>query len=284
MTETVIILFIFGASLGSFLNVCAYRIPRGIPVISIRSACPCCHHILHWYELIPLVSFGIQGGLCSACRQRISWRYPLFELAAALTTVLLFLKFGFTWEFPRTATFILLMLTVAISDWESLVVPNKFILVGLVAGLLFVVPKFNSLLWAVFSSVAAVAFLALVRSAGNRIFNRESMGLGDTKLAALVGLFLGLKLFLVSLWIAAFLGTGLLAFAKTTSVLRSSSPPFHGNYQSSILDSQSSIAVAGAGHSDLVPFGSLLAIASSFVIVFADTFQDLLDQWLTLTT
>ena len=141
MFESIIISILVGLSLGSFVNACAYRIPRGITIISVRSFCPNCQIKLSWKELIPVLSFIVQGGRCRSCKETISWRYPIVELVVAIVAVFLFFRYGFTLELLQIAIYFLLMIIIVLIDWEYLIIPNNLILVGIGMGILMFIPS-----------------------------------------------------------------------------------------------------------------------------------------------
>ena len=220
--------FVLGVSIGSFCNVCIYRLPRGLSVMTGRSFCPCCRANLRWFELIPLLSFITIGGKCLRCRSRISFQYPVVEALAGFIVVFGLGDRGFTSDSLALTFFLLSMLVVVFVDWQRLVIPNSLLAYSFVAGIILsaapnlsVSPAlgltiFSSLLSAssiqtvsssLLSSVFCFAVMALILFGGNRLFRKETMGAGDVKLAAVIGLYIGWELFLVALWAAALVGT-----------------------------------------------------------------------------
>ena len=276
--ELIFILAVIGLAFGSFLNVCAYRIPRGVSVISVASSCPHCGRRLGWAELVPLISFAVLRGKCATCGKPISWRYPVYELFAGAATVLFFLKYGPVPEYLLVVSFIMVMSVVAVTDWDRLIIPNRVLIVGAVIGLglnaaLFVDVFVERLI----ASLVSGGIALLVMVAGNWLFKKESMGIGDMKLAALIGLFLDIELFLVSFWLAALLG------------VMCGAAGVRSNRAVGILDGATQTPLASSLRPDsglhsgvLLPFGSFLAAASSVVIAFKGFFLGLIDQWLTL--
>ena len=98
--------FIFGAVVGSFLNVCIFRIPANNSIVKPLSQCPHCHHPIRFYDNIPIISYIILRGKCRDCSGKISWRYPLVELITAVLALLLFMKFGLTLQFSEYFSFL----------------------------------------------------------------------------------------------------------------------------------------------------------------------------------
>ena len=247
MMLSLAIIIVLGLALGSFVNVCAYRIPRGISVVSVPSSCPHCHTRLSWVELIPLLSFALQRGRCASCERKISWRYPISELFAAAALVLLYLKLGASTGFVLSASFILVMAVVAVVDWEFFIIPNRVLIVGGALGLalkgLFDISILTESLVSAFLAIVVAFSLRLV---ANALFRRQSLGMGDVKLAALVGFFLGVKLFFITFWIAAIFGL------------------IYG--------------ITKAKQSRFVPLGSMMGASSYLVLLFHDSMLALFSQ------
>lgn len=202
---------IFGLLIGSFLNVVIYRLPRqmehdwavqcGQALSGSRpnlagpgSQCPECGHPLAWFENIPVLSFILQRGRCRACAVRIPWRYPLVELASAGLALAAVWAFGTTLEAGLVMSFLWTLLVLAAIDARTLLLPDRLTLGLLWAGLLAnalgywgVVPLAD----AVLGAVAGYASLAGVAWGYARLTGREGMGMGDAKLLAALGAWLG---------------------------------------------------------------------------------------------
>jgi leader peptidase (prepilin peptidase)/N-methyltransferase len=251
-----LIVSLLGLSLGSFINACAYRIPRGISVVSPRSFCPGCQTTLRWHEIIPVVSFLVERARCRNCSSRISLIYPVGEILTGALVLLLFLKHGVSLEFVTSTTFALLMVLVAVIDWRHLIIPNKIVVSGLILGLLLKTLPLNTgeLVESAVASLVAGAVTLSVLLLGNWIFRKETMGMGDVKLCFLIGFYLGLQGFLVSLWLAAFSG----AIFGTARII-----------------------VGKFSVENRIPFGSLLAGASILYLLLQIFFQRWIDLWLT---
>ncbi|MEX1140348.1 MAG: prepilin peptidase [Bacteroidota bacterium] len=121
-----------GLALGSFMASCAYRLPRKISLVTVRSFCPNCGHGLLWYELIPLLSFAIQRGRCRSCATRISREYPIIEGVAAVTAIHVVSGSAFQVQGVIGTIFCLLMILIAVIDLEHFVIPNILVVAGLV--------------------------------------------------------------------------------------------------------------------------------------------------------
>jgi leader peptidase (prepilin peptidase) / N-methyltransferase len=218
----------FGLLIGSFLNVCIYRLPRDLSVVRPRSFCVACKRMIAWYDNVPVLSYFLLRGRCRHCAARISARYPIVEL---LTGVLFF---AYVWRLgPDVAAlkFCLygaLLVGLIFADLEARILPDEFTLGGLGAALVLalIVPvndEFSeTLLWIAgahwslpWVSVAEAAVGAAVPSlllwgAGWlywKVRHREGLGLGDVKLIAMVGAFLGFRGALLTLIMGSVLGS-----------------------------------------------------------------------------
>jgi leader peptidase (prepilin peptidase)/N-methyltransferase len=174
-----------GLAVGSFLNVVAARIPLRRSIVSPGSACPKCETSLAWYDNIPLVSYAVLRGRCRHCGVSISWRYPAVEAATAVLVACCALKFGFTWDFLVAAAFCAVLVAISATDLERRIIPNRIVLPATVVLLVAQTVLHPSVEWIVAGLAAAVAFLlvALAYPGG--------MGMGDVKLALLLGVVLG---------------------------------------------------------------------------------------------
>lgn len=222
-------IFVFGLALGSFLNVCIHRLPRGLSVVSPRSACPSCNTPIAAYDNIPVLSWLILRGRCRGCHERITPRYAIVELICGLLFLFVFLYFGLTLATLKYSLFSFLILGLIFTDAETHLLPDKMTLPGFAAGLVFalVVPvpgllsryfpdAFSAMPeigWRVLSfsdaliaAAVGAGFIWLAGEVYMRVRGIEGMGFGDVKLMALIGAFLGLKLTLFVLFAASLAG------------------------------------------------------------------------------
>ena len=124
-----IVFFMFGTIFGSFYNVVAWRLPRGESIVKPASHCPNCNHYLTPIELIPIISYLIQGRKCKNCKQKISPFYCLFETLTGVLFCLCYLKFGFTIDLFINLTFISMLLIIIISDYQTMIIPDEVLIV-----------------------------------------------------------------------------------------------------------------------------------------------------------
>jgi leader peptidase (prepilin peptidase)/N-methyltransferase len=186
--------FIFGAAIGSFLNVCIFRLPAKTSIIKPPSQCPYCHHAIRYRDNIPIISFVILGGRCRDCRSRISWRYPLVEFITAVFSLLLFLKFGLSLNFFIFFIFTAVLIVIAFIDLDHQIIPDILTLPGIPIFFMAAVFVVNvPWLEALLGLLIGGGVLYIIALSYELISKREGMGGGDIKLLAMIGGFLGWK-------------------------------------------------------------------------------------------
>lgn len=197
MIATLILLFyslLLGLVIGSFLNVCIYRIPNNMSIIYPPSACPKCKSKIKWYDNIPVISFIILRAKCRNCGQKISFEYPVIELLTGLLTVLFVWRFGIIWWTPAVLFTVYCLIILSVIDIHTMTIPDRFS-IGLsvfALAVAFINPAFSGTPFDKFISAligAAVGFFGLWGLAifGQFAFKKESMGGGDIKLMAAIG-------------------------------------------------------------------------------------------------
>lgn len=205
-----------GLVVGSFLNVCIWRIPRNESLAFPGSHCPQCNTPIGWYDNIPVVSFVWLAGRCRQCKAVIHWRYPLVEGLTAALYLMTVLHFGVTLRTVFLLLFLSVLLVITFIDLDHGIIPHLLSLpaipIGLVASLLTYDPPPID---AVTGALVGAGLVYLVAVYAEVAFQKESMGGGDVNLLAMIGAFLGWRLMLVSFGIAvvagAFLSLGLIA-------------------------------------------------------------------------
>lgn len=203
----IIYMFVIGTIMGSFFNVIGHRLSKNESAIKPRSHCEFCGHILAWYELIPIISFLIQGGKCRKCRAKLSWWYPLIEIITGLFFVGCYLYYGFTYNLLLALIISSVLIITCISDFNYLVILDEVLVVSSLAALVVIFLKegFNSLIISLLSGLLMFFFMLMVKIVGDKAFKRESLGGGDIKLSLFIGLVLGYKLSFINLVLASFL-------------------------------------------------------------------------------
>jgi leader peptidase (prepilin peptidase)/N-methyltransferase len=197
----------FGALVGSFLNVCIYRLPLGKSVVWPSSACPHCNRELSWYENIPIASFVALRGRCRTCAAPISLRYPLVEALTAAMFALAWWYYGPGALLASRLVFGCALLVLFAIDLEHHLLPNAITLPGIVVGFVFSVFTAPGWLASLIGIIVGGGVLFLVAEAYYRVRREEGLGMGDVKMLAMVGAFVGWQLTLLTLMLASFGGT-----------------------------------------------------------------------------
>jgi len=224
--------FLYGLALGSFLNVCIYRLPREMSVVRPGSACPRCQARIAWYDNLPVVSWLALRGRCRACKEPISPRYLLVELLTGLLFVACYAGFGWTLSTFKFCAFAFLLVGLIFTDAEQKLLPNALTLPGLALGVGFSLlvpvqdlgsrlltgwiklPVGSDFSWRLLSlldsGLGAAVGASFIYGAG-AIYRRargvEGMGFGDVKLMGMVGAFLGVHLTIFTLFAASLVGS-----------------------------------------------------------------------------
>jgi leader peptidase (prepilin peptidase)/N-methyltransferase len=245
---------LFGLVIGSFLNVVAYRVPLGRSVVSPPSACPECGHAIRWHDNLPVVSWLLLGGRCRDCEARISARYPLVEAATGALFVGTFLVIGSVWVLPAYLLFVAASVVLVLTDLDHKRIPNRILYPATVAaavllaagaaadGTLSFVPRALAGGGIYFGLLLVIALLA-----------RGGFGMGDVKLAFLLGTFLAFQSW-ETLWSGIFL-----AFVI-------------GGVVSLLL-----LVTKRKGRKDAIPFGPPLIVGAWVALVWG---QQLVDWYL----
>lgn len=200
--------FMFGAIVGSFLNVCICRLPRGESVVFPSSRCPDCGTRIPFYDNIPILSYIFLRGRCRFCQGKISIQYLLVELINALLTLFLFMKFGPTFAFLVLFLFCCAMVVITFIDLEHQIIPDVISLPGIVAGFAcsFFIPQLG---WkgSLIGILVGGGSLYLVAFLYHFFTGKEGMGGGDIKLLAMMGAFFGWKSVMFIIFVSSLIGS-----------------------------------------------------------------------------
>ncbi len=239
-----IIAFIFGACIGSFVNVCIYRIPNSISIIYPPSACPHCNTQIRFYDNIPLFSYLLLRGRCRHCNEAIALRYFLVEVIGGGFALVTLLNFGFSFEGLIYYVFITILLIISFIDIDSKTIPDMITIPGIPLFFFasFALPKVTYI-DTILGILAGGGSLFIVALTYYLLTKKEGMGGGDIKLLAMIGAIIGWKGVVFTVFIASAVGT-------FTGLLM-------------MLCTKSSIKMA-------VPFGPFLSIGAIIYIFFGD--------------
>lgn len=248
MELILIILFIIGSVFGSFFYVVGTRLPKGESIVSPSSYCENCKHSLKWYELIPIISYIIQGGKCRNCKSKIPFTYTLIEIVTGLLFAISFYLYGFSYEFYACIIIFSLLMLIFITDFKYMIILDSSLIISSVLILLLKWYFFGikTMLLSLLSGLIIFALMFAILKIGNIIFKRESLGGGDVKLSFVIGVVLGFKLCLAALILSSFL-----AF------------PY-------------AFAVMYLGNDKELPFGPFLASSMVIIFLFMDKFSNLI--------
>ncbi len=223
------LVFVLGCVIGSFLNVCIYRIPRNETVVSTPSHCPICNTKISWYDNLPLLSYLFLSGKCRNCSTRISPRYPMVEGLTGILFLLIYIRFGPSLETIAYSLFAALLLISTFTDLERddegelyMMIPDLVTVPGTVAGVLFSIALtdmklIESLLGVVVGGGALYLVMRIapmfmrrgepeLENVGEGNTKQGVMGEGDTKLAAMMGAFLGWEKVLIGIYLGIIIG------------------------------------------------------------------------------
>ena len=203
-----VVSIIFGALIGSFLNVCILRLPKEESIVWPGSHCPHCKHPIKFYDNIPIVSYILLKGRCRYCHSPISFQYPLVEGTTALASLILFMKFGPSLSYLFYFLFVAALIVITVIDLYHQIIPDVISLPGIGVGLVasLMIPQItlsNSLMGILLGSGS----LFLVSAYYEWLRKKEGMGLGDAKLLAMIGAFLGWKAVILTILIGSLIGS-----------------------------------------------------------------------------
>jgi leader peptidase (prepilin peptidase)/N-methyltransferase len=197
-----------GLLIGSFLNVCILRLPAGVSIVRPASRCPSCGHLLAWFENIPVVSFIVLRRRCRKCGAPISWQYPIVELVTCAVFVAATLRFGLSWLLVSRLVLACAMIVLFMIDLRHRILPNAITLPGIVVGFAFSLvtdePGWTSSL---IGLVAGGGVLLAIAKAYYWIRHEHGLGMGDVKMLAMLGAFLGWQLMLLTLVLSSLVGS-----------------------------------------------------------------------------
>ncbi|MDP3790832.1 MAG: prepilin peptidase [Candidatus Omnitrophota bacterium] len=208
--------FIFGAIVGSFLNVCIYRLPKGRSVIIPGSHCPNCAAKIRWFDNIPILAYIFLGGKARCCKAKISFRYFIVEVITALAFLALFVSFGISAKFFAYIIMVCGLVIATFVDFEIQEIPDEISVGGLIVGLALSAAfpsvlneptRLGGVLNSFLGAMAGGMMIYAMGMLGEFAFKKEAMGGGDVKLLAMIGSFIGWKLTILTFFTAPIFGS-----------------------------------------------------------------------------
>nr|WP_227500030.1 A24 family peptidase [Synechococcus sp. PCC 7335] len=258
-----LLIFVLGTAIGSFLNVVVYRLPESLSLLYPPSCCPKCGVRLKLYDNVPVFGWFWLGGRCRNCKQPIAFRYPLVEFATGGVFVLVFTRFGLTWQTPCYWIFLCWLLVLALIDLDTMTLPNRLTASGLILGWGFqgsisylatptLLSGMSGVVAAFFSSIFGLWLFDLIGIAGSSVFGKTAMGGGDSKLAAMMAAWLGWPGLLLATFLAAAMGS---------------------------LIGGSALVLGMIDRKQQIPFGPYLALGATLTLFYG---QQLIDAYLSI--
>lgn len=233
-----IYIIILGLLLGSFFNVCIYRIPRGESIAFPPSHCTSCNNKIKGYDLIPVISYIFLKGKCRYCGEKISLRYPTVEIITAALFYFVYARYGLTFFTIKFIVLVSLLIVIGMIDFDTTDVYFSTTITGIISGIGFIIVGYFlnlNVMEFVLGGIAAGGFIALI------ILLTKGMGWGDAEICLMCGLFLGLKLSIVMLFLSFIIG-GTVGIALILSKIKN--------------------------RKDYIPFGPFIAISSLLTLFF----------------
>lgn len=244
-----VIFFILGSVMGSFFHVVATRMSNEESIVTPSSHCHICDHKLKWYELIPIVSYLIQGGKCRKCKETLPLSYLIIEVVTGILYVVCYHEYGFTNELIISLIFVSILIIVIISDIEYMIILDEVLVFGSVITIISYLILYGLDITVYHVLDAALAFVAMyaLKLLGDFMFKKESLGGGDIKLMFFFGLVLGLDLSVVTIFAATFIAFPIALF---------------------ILFSRKD---------NMIPFGPFLSMAAILILISGITVTDIIN-------
>ena len=248
-----LIFFIFGSVMGSFYHVIATRLSKGLSIITPASHCEKCNHQLKWYELIPILSYLLQGGKCRECKSKLSISYFLIELCTGILFAVCFHAFDFTLELIVALIFVSSLIIIIISDIEYMIILDEVLIFAIFS--IIIIDIINVGLYEttlkVLAGVGAFITMLLIKKLGDIVFKQESLGGGDIKLMFMVGLVIGYPMAVCNIFFATFIAFPIALFLLITK------------------------------KDNIIPFGPFLSMSAILLYVWGLTFTDIINFILT---
>lgn len=275
-----VIVFLYGALIGSFLNVVIYRLPLERSIVWPGSACGTCGTPLRWWENLPIAAYLFLGGRCATCGSSYSWRYAAVEAFTALSSVYMFYLYdGINAGFLYAFLFFCLLLAVFFTDFDHWIIPDSISYFGIGTGILCsvfqpmrsdffffdfgLVPDFirsldepvfcwSNILSSLYGMILGTAFYWAIQAIGGWIIKQEAMGSGDIKFAALIGAFLGWHM-------------GIISFAMSFVLGALTAVPI--------------LLLSGKRGKDPLPLGTFMAVAAMACMLWRDNILLFIADW-----
>ena len=243
------IFFIFGSIMGSFYHASATRLSNGLSIVKPASHCDKCKHTLKWYELIPIISYIIQGGKCRECKVKMPISYLLMEICTGILFAVCYHVFDTPLEIAIAIIFVSSLIIIIISDIEYMIILDE-VLIFAIAGIIILDIAnigFYETSIKVLCGAGAFATMLLIKKIGDFMFKQESLGGGDIKLMFLIGLVIGYEMSICNIFLATFIAFPIALFLLITK------------------------------KDNMIPFGPFLSMAAIILYIWGLNFNDIIN-------
>ncbi len=244
-----IIFFIFGSVMGSFYHALATRLSKNQSIIKPASHCEKCNHILKWYELIPIISYVIQGGKCRECKSKLSISYLLMELCTGILFAVCYHVFDLSVDLIIAIIFVSTLIIIIISDIEYMIILDEVLIFSVFT--IIIIDMFSIGLYdtalKILAGIGAFITMLLIKKIGDIAFKQESLGGGDIKLMFLIGLVIGYPMAVCNIFFATFIAFPIALILLITK------------------------------KDNIIPFGPFLSMAAILLYIWGLTFTDIIN-------
>ena len=248
-TLYIIIFFVFGSVMGSFYYVIATRLSQNLSIVYPPSHCEKCNHKLNWYELIPIISYLIQGGKCRECKNSIPISYLLMEVCTGVLFAVCYHVFGFSLDLISSIIFVSSLIIIIISDIEYMIILDEVLIFAALG--IIIVDIFNIGLYGtsiqILYGIGSFVTMLLIKKLGDILFKQESLGGGDIKLMFLIGLEIGYAMAVCNIFFATFIAFPIALFLLITK------------------------------KDNIIPFGPFLSMSALILFVWGLNFSDIIN-------
>ena len=244
-----IIFFIFGSIMGSFYHVIANRLSKGLSIVKPPSHCEKCNHQLKWYELIPILSYLIQGGKCRECKTKLPPSYLFMEVCTGILFAVCYHVFDFNLELITALIFVSSLIIIIISDIEYMIILDEVLIFAITA--IIIVDLIDIGIYEttikILSGLGAFITMLLIKKLGDLMFKQESLGGGDIKLMFLIGLVIGYSMSVCNIFFATFIAFPIALFLLVSK------------------------------KDNIIPFGPFLSMSAIILYIWGLTFTDIIN-------
>ncbi len=217
--------FLLGAAVGSFLNVVIHRLPEGKSLLNPPSHCPICGKSIRWFDNIPIISYIILKGECRDCGTSIPIRYLIVESITAFVYLYSYIHYGLSLELLTFLIFTTLLIPIFFIDLREMLIPDALSISGIIIGLILGIFRGITIV-SLIGAAIGVVYVLIIIYLGKSIYKRDVMGMGDVKLSAMIGAFVGWANFLLTILISSLLGSiyGIIQIRRGKSSMKSIIP------------------------------------------------------------